>query len=118
MLESSMERSYPAMPLSIEVQLRAVLFIAATSASLYTLDRAKAEAAHVHAELSYTRLLMRLDTIDDSLQGSRQAMLDQIGEAFKDLAAAKADALLTTSRYVRWKHFIPPRQPSGLRRAD
>ena len=63
------------------------------TSSLYALNRAKAEVAHVEAELSYTRLLMSLDPIGGSATDWRHAMLHQIKEAFRDLAAAKADIL-------------------------
>ena len=47
----------------VEIHIQAVLDLAATAGSLYTLgSRVKAEAAHVEAEMSYTRLrlLVRL----------------------------------------------------------
>jgi hypothetical protein len=82
-----MEPSFPATALSIKTHIRAVLDLAAVAASLYTLgSRVKAEAAHVEAELSYTRLLMRLARFDDGQTGWSQAMQHQIQEALRHIS--------------------------------
>jgi hypothetical protein len=82
-----MERSFPAIPLSIEVHIRAVLDLAAVAASLYTLgSRVKAEAAHVEAEICYTRLLVRLAKFDDGQTEWCQAMRHNVEEALRHIA--------------------------------
>jgi hypothetical protein len=66
--------------------------MAAAAASLYTLQsRVRAEAAHVEAELGYSRLLMRLATFDDDQTVQNQAVLHQIQVALWKLAASKCD---------------------------
>jgi len=54
--------------------------------SLYGLgSREKAEAAHIAADLSYTRLLVRLTTIEDGQTGWSQSVQDQIQDALRSL---------------------------------
>ena len=66
---------------SLEIHIGAVLDLSAVAASLYALgSRAKAEAAHVEAELSYTRLMIRLDGSHTALS---QAVLQKLHEALR-----------------------------------
>jgi hypothetical protein len=81
-----MESSFPANIRHLELHFQAVLRMAAIAASLYTLgSRVKAEGAHVEAELSYTRLLMRLARFDDDQTARSQAVLHQIQVALLNL---------------------------------
>jgi hypothetical protein len=71
----------------IELHIQAFLTLATTAASLYTFgSRAKAEHAHVEAELSYTRLLMRLSRLEGSQSSSSQAGLYDVQEARRHLS--------------------------------
>ena len=88
-----MERLFPAIPLSIEIHTRAVLDLATVASSLYSLgSRVKAEAAHVEAEISYTRLLGRLDRFDGGQAGWSQAVQQQIQEALRHITTAHSAA--------------------------
>jgi hypothetical protein len=78
----------------IELHIRAVLNLAATAASLYTLgSRFKAESAHVEAELSYTRLLMRISRFDDTQTAWSQVGLPEVQEALRHLSNLASDIL-------------------------
>ena len=78
----------------IELHIQAVLSLTVTAASLYTLgSRAKAERAHVDAELSYTRLLMRLSRLGGSQSSSSQAGLHDVQEALRRLPNLASDIL-------------------------
>ena len=81
-----MEPSLTETPLPIAVHIRAVLDLAAVAASFYTLgSRMKAEAAHVEAEMSYTRLLVRLTRFDGAQMGWSHAVQHQVQEALRHI---------------------------------
>jgi hypothetical protein len=92
----------------IELHIHAVLDLTATAASLYMLgSRAKAESAHVAAELCYSRLLIRLSGCDAGETAWWQSKLDLVHEAF---------ALLTVSKHgTDQESTVPsPPDPSAL----
>jgi hypothetical protein len=93
-----MEPSHLAIPLSIEIHIRAVLDLAAVAASLYTLgSRVKAEGAHVDAEISYTRLLVRLARFDGGQTGWSIAVQHQAQEALRQITTPAIPDQRTTS---------------------
>ena len=73
-------------PSEFEVHIRVVLDLSDVAASLYALgNRAKAEAAHVEAELSYTRLLTCVARLDNGQAGWSQAVQHQIQDALRQI---------------------------------
>jgi len=86
------ELSLPVDRRYLGLHVQAVLQMVAVAESLYTLgSRVKAEGAHVEAELSYSRLSMRLATFDGDQTVRDQAALNQIQIALYNLALSKFD---------------------------
>jgi hypothetical protein len=89
-VRATVELSLPANLRYLELHIEAVLQMVAVADSLYTLgSRVKAQGAHVEAELSYSRLLMWLATVDGDQTVRNQAALNQVQVALWNLGKSR-----------------------------